>query len=175
MTIRNATLDDVQEIGELYIDTIRNFPDVLLIQEHEITKEYIENIIYKAEEGGIARVTVIDNKIVGFIKGELADKTRRKHTLCNIPVMIHRDYQKTRVGYNLIKDWCNYIETERQDIRYMIFGAFSNNTQSIKLFKHFGGKILFELKDELRLHENKYIDHICMVWENKNFQPVHLR
>lgn len=136
MTIRNATLEDLQAIHNIETSSFQDgsYPLFVLRQLFDISEKYF-------------LVAEIEDQICGYIIGTISAKDEQGWILS---VGVHPDARGNKVGRNLIKKIISLLEYNM--VKEICLTVHPDNAAAIKIYK----ALQFEI---MTTHDNYYLDH----------------
>jgi len=135
VTIRQATVSDLQGILDIYNDAILNTTAVYQYQTHtpDMRLEWFND---KVTKGIPVWVAVVDKHIAGFASyGPFRVWQAYKYTVEH-SVYVHPDFRRRGIARQLLQVLIDYAST--QPIHTIIAGIDTDNTGSILLHQQFG-------------------------------------
>jgi len=164
--IRKATLEDTNEIFELYKKVSKKVGGLARV-EKEITKTYIENFSYRSFENGLQFVVtdaLNEQAIVAEIHCYQLEPGVFKHILSELTVAVHPDYQGKGLGKRLFQTLLDNIQLNRPDILRVELIARESNSKAILLYEQLGFKIEGRFENRINNGNNSFEADIPMAW-----------
>lgn len=168
LIIRNATMEDMHAVKNLYLDSAEHYPDNLIPLVSEITDSYIASSLSLSIETGFAIVAEKEGRIIGYIQGYPSKNTRECHLIKDTRVIIHSQYNSS--GY-AIKLMTAVRERMRRlpYIKSLLFNVRGHNTASARGLKFFGCYEVYRYQDALLKCDGTFMDDVIYRWDNPSF------
>lgn len=168
MIIRQATVDDVLNILEIYNDAILNTTAVYEYQAH--TLEMRNSWFAEKVKNNIpVLVAEWENQVVGFATYGVFRAWAAYQYSVEHSVYVHPQFKQKGIGKNLLKSLIKIIEN--QDIHTIIAGIDAENYISIHLHKDLGFTEVGHLK-QVGYKFGKWLDlKIFQLILDNNLQP----
>lgn len=164
--IRKATLEDTNEIFELYKRVSREVGGLARV-EKEISKTYIESFSCKSFENGLQFVvtdSLNEQAIIAEIHCYQLEPGVFKHILSELTVAVHPDYQGKGLGKKLFQTLLDEIQFNRPDILRVELIARESNSKAIQLYEQLGFKIEGRFENRISNGDNLFEADIPMAW-----------
>lgn len=173
--IRNASIDDLRGIKNLYLDITEKYPDNLTPFTNEVTDEFIFDGLQAALERGVAEVMVDGvGDIVAYFKGFTSKNIRKAHILDNATMIVRTDYMNSVTAYRffsgLFKSWSDKMKY----IRYVRTVPHAINDRVLRMSEAVGMKKIGTHECAIMCKDGSFVDEVTLIWENPNFSPVSL-
>ncbi|MFL0270092.1 GNAT family N-acetyltransferase [Candidatus Clostridium radicumherbarum] len=146
MIIREATINDVDGIAKVHIDTWNTTYCNFISEEYLKSRTYEEqarkwnNRVFNNTDTKefIYVVENDDGEIVGFASGSI-NTFEEEYDSTLYTIYILKDHQRQGIGHRLFKAVSERLK--RQGAKYMVVWAFSENKSS-KFYEDLGGKLI---------------------------------
>ena len=166
--IRKATLNDIEQIYDLYKAVTKHNPGNLTQEDYEVTIDYVEEMVKTSFERGLILVIDRDGEIIGFFKAFTSKFKCLAHILGDGTIMIHPDYQQGH-GFKLAIYALNTISKTMSHIMQFDIVPHESNQLAIKLYQKLNFKYQFNNKDKIRNYDGSFGGEVLMSWKNDNF------
>jgi putative acetyltransferase len=154
-------INDALALRNLY-DLVSKESGTLARSSDEIDLNYFERVLEKSFDSGINIGVYDKEKLVAFIYAYKFEPKVFNHTMANMTMGVHPNYQGKGIGSRLLE--CFIEEVKRQDeIKRIELFTPSINLTAIKLYQRHGFKQEGIFKDRA-IFKGKLIDDIAMAW-----------
>ena len=172
MHIRNAVIEDVNRIQDLYKLVARQGNGIAR-SEDEITEDYIRKFITRSLENGL--IIVAENpanpdELIGEVHAYKPGIEVFDHMLTNLTIVVHPYFQGKKIGRTLFTIFQEEIALHRPDIGRVELFTRESNTKAIKFYQSIGFTIEGRLEMRIRTPDKNYEADIPMGWQNPNFE-----
>ncbi len=165
--IRKATLNDIEQIYELYKAVARHNPGNLTQEEYEITLDYVEEMVKSGLERGLILVTEKEGEVIGYFKAFTSKFKCLAHVLDNATAMVLP--VTSGLGAKLITFALNTISKEMRHIEQFDIVPHEANKLAIRLYSKLGFEMRFNNKAKIRNYDGSFGGELLMSWYNPNF------
>jgi ribosomal protein S18 acetylase RimI-like enzyme len=168
---RFANSNDLLGIFTLY-QQVSIQKDTLARNYHEITKDYIQQFSREAQNNGLQFIAVDlkSNIIIGEIHTYHLFPIAFSHTLSNLTIAVHPNYQGKGIGRKLFSTLLSYIENNQPQILRVELIARSGNINAQKLYKFLNFVQEGVMEKRIKNTDGSFDNDILMAWFNKNFK-----
>ena len=144
ITIRQATVDDLQAISEMtykidrfYQTDLHLFEDVVLPPIEKYKQEHIQDL---AKQNYIYYVACVDTKIVGYVIGHIEfDIYKGEHGVAE-EIFIEEEFRNLGISKLLLEKRDEYFKTKT--VKTIVTQIFNTNTRSLDI--HYKNGYKFE-------------------------------
>jgi len=168
--IRQSKFEDKTKIYDLYRDVARNKGGIAR-EENEISIEYIETNLKNSIKNGVCFIAVNkEDKIIAEIHSYKLNLKVFNHTLSELTIVVHPEFQKKGIGKLLFQTFLNHIKNYRDDILRVELIVRESNKQAIKLYQQLDFNIEGRFENRIANGNNNFEADIPMAWLNPNFK-----
>lgn len=171
MKVRNAKKTDLEKITILHkkaaetVDGIARTPT-------EIDENYVSDFLNNALEKGL--IFVIENpdnsqELIAEIHCYKYDPKCFQHTLGNLTIVVHPNFQNQGLGRIIFAHLLKEIETNYQDIVRVELMVRQSNKKAAKLYQSLGFEIEGVCKNRISNSSGDLESDMMMAWLNSNF------
>jgi RimJ/RimL family protein N-acetyltransferase len=162
--IRNTTEDDALALLEHTRLTLRAFPEFVLTEPEEFTKNEEEEKawIRQHNEGPAAFLAVAESnkKIIGIIHIEAGKRNKLRHS-GEFAIAVHPDFTEQKVGSALLEcmiDWAR----SNEHMEKIILNVNENNHRAVRLYEKFGFVIEGRNLKALKMTDGRHLNNLQM-------------
>jgi len=168
--IRKATLNDIEQIYDLYKIVTKHNPGNLTQEDYEVTIDYVEEMVKTGIERGLVLAIERDNEIIGYFKAFTSKFKCLAHVLADATLMVSPEYQKQGgYGAKLLIKVFNEIKSNMQHICKFDIFPHESNTLAIQMYQKFGFKLEVNNSSKIRNYDGSFGGEVLMSWKNDNF------
>lgn len=169
--IRHVQKSDIDQIQNTY-KAVASTSTTLALHPHEITYEYIAQLINDVVDYGVGLVVVYNKMVIGWMLKQRYHLETSKHILYGGNIAIHPDHQNKGLGSKVITTFLQEIATYHHDIlRVEIFAAEHN--PAYHLYKRLGF-VEEGIFKNAKIHPDGTLEsYYTMTWFNPNYQYHH--
>ncbi|ACB54482.1 hypothetical protein cce_5136 [Crocosphaera subtropica ATCC 51142] len=167
--IRKATLDDLQQIYQLYKTVAQDCPGNLTQEDSEISCSYVKQEVSQGLTRGLILVVENQGTIIGYLKAFTSKFHCQTHVLTHATMMIHPLWQNQGYGGKLLD---SYLEEIKQNMPWILrfeLLPHQSNTKAIRFYTRHGFIIESLAHQKIRNRRRNFEDEVTMVWFNPNF------
>jgi len=171
MHIRNASIEDLLKIMQLYKQVARQ-PGGIARVEEEITEQYVENFLRKSIESGLILVAEhpeFPEELIAEVHACNPGPAAFKHVLSDLTVVVHPDFQGKKIGRTIFTIFLEEVGLKRPDICRVELIVRESNRRVIAFYQSLGFLIEGRFEMRIKTAEGNYEADIPMVWQNPNF------
>lgn len=170
MQIRNATLEDLDIVFELY-QAVAKKPGGLARLESEISVDYIKAFLEKSIDDGIV-VLALEADANG--EGELLRAEMHayvpalycfSHVLSDLTIAVHPDAQGSGLGRRLFEYFMQQVVNARPDIQRIELVARESNQKAIAFYQSLGFEQEGIMQNRIRNVDSSLENDIPMAWQ----------
>ena len=169
LQITGATLGDVVELKLLY-EQVALRSGGIIRQPSEITDEYIANFVEKSLDSGLIFLARNGNKIIGDIHAYQYGLNAHRHTLTDLTIAVHPDYQGNGVGKQLFEKFLQIIREDFGHILRVELFVRERNTKAVLFYQKLGFVEEGRLKNAIRNTDGSHETPIAMTWFNPSYR-----
>jgi ribosomal protein S18 acetylase RimI-like enzyme len=169
---RIASLEDESKVLILYKTVARISGGIARI-ESEITESYIKNNLEKSLKTGVCLVISHpenEKELIAEIHCSKLEPQLFKHTLSDLTIAVHPDFQGKGVGKAIFMHLLNHIENSRTDILRVELITRESNQKAITFYQKIGFKIEGRFENKIINPDGTFEADLPMAWMNKNFK-----
>jgi len=169
---RIASLEDESKISILY-KTVAKLSGGIAREEFEITAAYIKNNLEKSLKTGICLVVPHPENpelLIAEIHCSKLEPQLFKHTLTDLTIAVHPDFQGKGVGKAIFTHLLEHIETYRPEILRVELVARESNQKALQFYQKIGFKMEGRFENRITSKDGGFEADIPMAWMNKNFK-----
>lgn len=163
ITYRRAKKDDIKKIKELYKATAAQ-PGGISRKPHEITDEYINNIVLNSLKRGLMIVAEENRQIIGSIHAYKFEQESLSHLLSNLTFLIHPAHQGKGVGKALFSYFMEYVKESMPEIIRVELFVRKSNEKAVKLYESCGFEVEGYLKRRIKTTDGIPETDSIMAW-----------
>lgn len=168
--IRKAAFSDKENLKTLY-QRVAAVPGGLARTHHEITGEYIQELLDNGIRRGLMLVVEYEGKLIGAMTKYKVEPQAFAHVLTGGSILVDPDFQSRGIGNHLISLFLFEIEDHHPDIlRVEILVRESN--PAIRLYKRLGFIQEGAFEKRTRAKDGGLEADIPFVWFNPNYNHV---
>ncbi len=167
--IRQATLDDLQQIYQLYKIVAQNSPGNLTQDDSEITLSYVLAEVNKGLTRGLILVLENQGTIIGYLKAFTSEFRCQAHVLTHATMMIHPSWQNQGYGEKLMETYLKEIKQNMPHILRFELLPHQSNQRAIRFYQRCGFLIESLAHQKIRNWRGNFENEVIMVWFNPNF------
>lgn len=172
MHIRNAAIEDLLKIQQLYRNVARQHGGIARTEE-EITDEYVRSFLTRSIEWGLILVAEHPQnpeEIIAEIHACAPGPKAFKHVFSDLTVAVHPAFQGKKVGRTIFTIFLEEVGINRPDIGRVELIVRESNRRAIAFYQSMG--FLIEGRFEMRIknEDGSYEADIPMGWQNPNFE-----
>lgn len=144
--IRQATKEDTQQIGELWLEMVnyhQQFDDIMF-QASENGAEYYQRSVSSRLSDPQTRVLVaeVEGEVVGYVLGMIVDITPEMfvpiHSGFLADICVTAKYRRQGIGHQLVEQLVLWFRS--QAITYFEWHVSEKNQDAVKFWKSIGGE-----------------------------------
>ncbi len=169
MKLRKANKKDVAELIKLYRATAECENGIARTPK-EVTKFYVEHFLQNALKKGLIFVIEQEKKLIAEIHGYPNEPLVFRHTLGNLTMVVHPDFQGQGLGRKIFSHFLNKVEKKHTDIARVELFTRQSNKRGIALYKSLGFESEGFCKKRILNAEGKLELDTIMAWFNPNFK-----
>ena len=168
--IRQGIPKDEQGVLSLYTK-VSSRDSGLARGQDEITKEYVEGFMTKAQQDGLIFIAEDTNsrKIIGEIHCYKLTPKVFGHILSELTIAVDPDHQGLGIGKTLFKTLLKEVTAHRRDILRIELIARESNKKAIEFYQSLGFVIEGRLTNRIRAGAAGFEADIPMSWMNPNY------
>ena len=171
MKLRKAQKTDLKKIIILHKKAAETIDGIARTPE-EINENYVSDFLDNALKKGL--IFVIENpnnsqELIAEIHCYKYDPKCFQHTLGNLKIVVHPNFQNQGLGRIIFAHLLKEIETNHQDIVRVELMVRQSNEKAIKLYQNLGFEIEGICKNRISNSEGKLESDMTMAWLNSNF------
>jgi ribosomal protein S18 acetylase RimI-like enzyme len=166
MTIRSVLPADLEALLRLYREVAARSGGIARAPD-EITEAYINGNIQKALNGGMGLVVEhpdLAGELVGEIHCSAMEARIFRHTLSDLTIAIHPDFQGQGIGKSLFSRLLSDIEQSRPDILRVELFTAESNPRAMALYQKLGFEIEGRFRRRFTRDGRVFEDDIAMGW-----------
>ena len=172
MHIRNAAIEDLQKIKQLYREVARQ-PGGIARGEEEITDAYVEDFLVRSIDSGLIIVTEHPEDpevLIGEMHAYNPGPAVFRHVYSHLTVVVHPAFRQRKIGRTMFTIFLEEVGLNRPDIGRVELVARESNRKAITFYQSFGFLIEGRMEMRIRTPEGSYEADIPMGWQNPNFE-----
>ncbi len=169
MIIAKSSVSDGPAILEFF-KAVANQENGIARRPHEVTDEYIANILDQSSDSGLSFVGKIADVVMAEVHAAGYGIEIFDHILCDLTIAVHPDYQGRGYGRRLFSHFLKYIEAERNDIWRVELESRASNVYSIRLYESLGFALEGVMKNKTKNIDGTFEDSLMYAWFNQNFK-----
>jgi hypothetical protein len=172
---REATINDVYKIKQLYLDITTKYPDNLSLFTNEVTDEFIyENLQAALERGNAQVMEDYNGDIVAYFKGYTTKNIRKAHILDNATMIVRADYMNSVVAYRFFSGLFKAWSGKMKHIKHVRTVPHFNNNRVLRISEAVGMKKISTHESAIICKDGSFTDEVTLIWENPNFSQESL-
>lgn len=174
MNLRKANKSDLEKIVELYRRAAETPNGIARIAE-EITENYVSDFLNNALAKGL--IFVAENpqdpkKLIAEIHCYRFDPSCFKHTLANLTLVVHPNFQGQGVGKTIFSHLLEEIKSTHQEIVRVELTVRQSNPKTIGLYKKLGFKIEGICEKRILNAAGELESDTMMAWLNPTYKSL---
>lgn len=171
MKIRKALKTDLEKIIILHKKAAETI-DGIARTPAEINENYVSDFLDNALEKGL--IFVIENpnnsqELIAEIHCYKYDPKCFQHTLGNLTIVVHPNFQNQGLGKIIFSYLLKEIEANHQDIARVELMVRQSNKKAAKLYQNLEFEIEGVCKNRISNSEGELESDMMMAWLNSNF------
>jgi RimJ/RimL family protein N-acetyltransferase len=170
--LRKGAINDHKNLKNLH-QVVAKISGGIARSFDEITDDYISTIIMNALKTGYLFVAEYKGNIIGSMHTYALGPQVFAHTLGEITIVVHSEFQGKGIGSKLIGALLNEVQNYRPDILRVELSAHESNINAIKLYEKLGFVREGRLENRVKGLYGFEAD-ILMAWFNKKFKFIEL-
>lgn len=171
MKIRKAEISDLEQILALHKETAKT-PNGIARKPHEINEENVRDFLEKSLKSGlifVAEDTANPHRLIAEIHCYKHEAECFKHTLSNLTIAVHPNFQGQGVGRKIFAHLLTRVEVQHPEIARVELMVRQSNKRAIKLYQDLGFEIEGHCKNRILNNEGQLDSDIMMGWYNPAF------
>jgi ribosomal protein S18 acetylase RimI-like enzyme len=162
MNIRNATLEDVPYIRNIYESALECHPHNLMPYTDELTNDFIANELKNSLARGYAIVIEKEDKVIGYSKAYASEYLKKSHILTNATFVFSKEWQNTIIPYTTLQYIREYVYNKMPHILLFEVAPYSFNKSAIRIYEKIGFKKIFETQNTIKLNNGEYTGEVFL-------------
>ena len=177
MIIRKATIEDVNEIYNVYLLSSKAHPESLTQYADELTIDYIKKEVKNSLERGLILIAINDkNEIVGSFKGYTSKYRKLAHIMANSTFTVLPNSEGKKGFVILFKAFIEELKNNYQHIYKLEGIPHESNRKLVDYYLERDFVIDYELKDKIYNSTNDNFEKELIInWINPNFSMDKLK
>lgn len=163
LIIREATVDDAKELLAVvkeYVEESEFIPYVLgeFCHTEDTEAQWIKS--FSQSVNGLLLLAIYENKIVGNISLNEAQRQMMKHTSC-IGIGLLKQCRGLGIGSVLFEAAIEWSKKNKQ-LEYLWLETYASNIHGQALYKKFGFEVVGRQNNFIKISDNAYEDNLIM-------------
>jgi GNAT superfamily N-acetyltransferase len=173
--LRRLTLNDLEQIYNLYQIVAQVNQGNLTQEPDEITLNYVEDMLICGLVRGLILGIETEGKIVAYLKAFTSEFRCLAHVLTNATMMVHPDWQQHGYGKQLMIAYLQTIQSQMQHILLFELLPHQSNLKAIQFYKKLGFVQQSVAPERIRTISGNFESEVRLVWYNPNFSQTGLK
>jgi putative acetyltransferase len=169
MKLRKAKKTDVLKLLKLYKSAAKT-ENGIARTPNEIDKNFIAHFLKNALKKGLIFVIENEGELIAEIHCYRFDPVCFRHTMANLTLVVHPDFQGMGFGKKIFTHLLDEIENKHPDILRVELFVRKSNLRGKKLYQSLGFKVEGSCKNRILNAEGNLEDDTMMAWFNPGFK-----